>query len=459
MIRKSIIAFCVILFAGIHSEGKASEPIPLTLEEARSRALASNPSLLQAGLDVKAARWGMLGAVADALPHVSFNSSVTRFDDDYVYRQNIMRDVILQEYGQYINEEDFPPFAYKDMYASSISVDQPIYNGGIEFTAVRIARTRKQLIHLAREVQKRETVLQVEKAYYDLCRAYQAAEIQKHALDVTRGYLDRSRRRQQLGLISEVDVLRWEVQESDDFALLIEAQNALSLSQSALAQVMGSSLDESYYPADLRTFSVQDSADLMEGVSSAEVLWEKMQQSSPDLQISDDNVKLEKHNVWLAAANFQPKLNFNYTYSWQADDDVALDGFESWTANISLSMPLFSSFGNVARWQESRLNVRRAQEGARDYRTSLYLQLTTAYNDLSAASSRHESARKMKDRSRKVLATQEKQYELGLITTLELMDARTADLRADINLMNAYFDGRVAKATLMRIAGDISQIE
>ncbi|MFQ5870127.1 MAG: helix-turn-helix domain-containing protein, partial [Candidatus Zixiibacteriota bacterium] len=44
---------------------------------------------------------------------------------------------ILQEYAQYVRPEDLPPFVYRDMYSSSISVDQPIYNGGTEITALR----------------------------------------------------------------------------------------------------------------------------------------------------------------------------------------------------------------------------------------------------------------------------------------------------------------------------------
>lgn len=446
---------CLFLLVGISSNAAAEEPKPITLKEARTGALENSPTLMQARLDEKAAGWGMLSAVSDALPHVNFKSSYVRLDEDYVFRQNIMRDVILQEYGQYIDPEDFPPFAYRNMYSSSVSVDQPIYNGGVEITALRIAGTRKRLIHLTREVQEREIILAVETAYYNLCRAYQAVEVQKRTLEVTQGYLDRFRRQQELGLISPVDILRWEAKESSDEAALVEARNTLKLAELSLARAMGSFGGESYYPADLPEFLVENVTNRSWEIASLETLWENTMQTSPDLQMAQGNVKLEKHNVWLTSANFQPKLNFNYTYSWQADDDIELDGFTSWTAGVSLSMPLFASFGSFARWQEARVNVKKAREGVRDFEAALHMRLTAAYNDWTAALSRLKSALKMSEQTGVMLSTQEKRHELGMITTLELLDARAAELAAGLGIINARFDALIARASLTRIAGNI----
>ncbi len=443
-----------LIAVGLFTFASASEPQPLTLDEAKVRALRDNPVLMQAELDVKAARWGMLGAIADALPEVSFNSTVIRSDDETVFRQNIMRDVILQEYGQYIDPEDFPPFAYKDMYSSNISVEQPIYNGGIELTALRIAGTRKNLINTSRSIQEREVILGVEISYYNLCRAYKAVEVQREALEVTRGYLERFRRRETLGLIPHVDVLRWEVEHTEAEAALIEASNNLRLTELALEHVMGVRENKSYYPADLPRFLSNDSDEPLTQLEPPEILWEKIKDNSPDLRISRDGVKLEGHNVWIASSNFQPKVNFKYIYSWQADADLKLDGFESWTAAISLRMPLFSSFGNVAKFQEARLNLKRAKENARDFETLLHMQLVAAYNDLTSARARLSSARKMVNQTKEVLETQEKRHELGLITTLELLDARTTDLSAELNVVNARFDALTARSQLIRIAGD-----
>lgn len=440
----SLGAFCQVL----------AEEIPITLNEARSRALQNNPLLKQTILDERAARWGMLRAVSDALPHISFNSVVIRSDDESVFRQNIMRDVILQEYGQYIHPEDFPPFAYKDMYSSSISLDQPIYNGGVEITALRIAATRKKMIQLTQEIQTRETKFQAEIAYYNLCRAYQAHQVQKNALSITKGYLERYKRREELGLISSTDLLRWEVQAADDEAALVETENAWRLAELSLARMMGSVEFESYYPTDLEHFLSEDSSGTNTNLLSLDDLWELTKGSSPDLQIVRRSVDLEKKNVWLASANFQPKLNFNYTYSWEADNDWQLDGFESWTASINLRMPLFASFGNIARWQEARINVKRAQEGLRDSEIILRLQLTTAYSNHLTAQAKLNSANKMLKQGREVLKAQEKRYDEGLITTLELLDARNGVLFAQLNQINARFDRFIAEANLLRITGE-----
>ncbi|TKJ41662.1 hypothetical protein CEE37_03590 [candidate division LCP-89 bacterium B3_LCP] len=457
MKKRLLLIICIISQFALSATGLADEKVPISLEEVIATALKNNPSLRQAQLDKSAAGWGMLGAVSEAFPHVSFNSSVLRSDDESVFRSNIMRDVILQEYGQYIDPEDFPPFLYKDMYSSSISVDQPIYNGGVEITALRIAGTRKKIIKLTLETQQRETILQATIAYYNLCRAYQAFLVQQNTLEVSNSYLNRFKRRQDLGLISEVDVLRWEVQAADEYAAFIEAENNLKLANLELGRVIGLSSEGWYYPSDLADFLGVSSGDPSAGIESPESLWERIQERSPDLEIARSSIALEKQNVWLASSNFQPKFNFNYTYAWQSDGDLALDGFESWTASISLSMPIFASFGNVAKIQEARIGVKKAKESVRDYENSLHIQLIAAYSDLQSAAARLNSAKRMSQQAEEVVAAQENRHELGMITMLELLDAKTTKLRAELNQINSLFDALIARERLVRIVGPMDR--
>ncbi len=437
--------FCLILVAG------AAEPQPITLEEARQRALQNNLTLSQARADEQAARWRMLWAVSEVLPHVSLNSSYSRFDEESVYRQNIMRDVIIEQY--HIDPNQFPPFAYRNLYATSLSVDQPIYNGGVELTALRIAGTTKKQISAQRAAREKQLLLDVETVYYNLCRAQQALEVQKNLLDASRQYVARFRRRQDLGLAAPVEVMRWELQAANDNAALVEAQNLLDLAQISLARTLGSPAEETYQPLDLAVLATAgDQA--AENLPALDTLWHQTQAASPDLQIMQRTVELQKRNVGLALSNFQPKLNFNYTYSWQADDDLEPDGFKSWVATVSLSMPLFASFGNVAQYQEARINVKKMQEAERDYELGLYAQMTAAHHELLAASERLKSAQEMQKQARKLLSIQENRSEQGLITNLELLDARNAVQHAELGLINARFEALIARAKLRRLAGE-----
>ncbi len=433
------------------SQSPAGTPVPITLEEAKSRALKNNLTLSQSRRDEQAARWKMLWAVSEVLPHVSLNSSYSRLDEETVARSNIMRDVILQEYGQYINPEDFPPFAFENLYSTSVSVEQPIYNGGMEIVGLRIASTTKRQIRFARAAQERQVLLEVESAYYNLCRAQAALEVQEKMIEVSKGYAERMRRRADLGLAAPVDVMRWELQSSTDEVARVEARSGLEMAQFSLARSLGDDAGNAYVPADLNGLTA-DSL-LSSQVSQLDSLWSNLRRFSPDLQIMQANVDLAKHGLWISLSNFQPKLNFNYTYSWQADDDIRLDGFESWVASVHLSLPIFASFGHFAQYQESRINVKKALEAERDYEAGLYIQLAAARNSLLTALERLKSAQKMTRQAREVLRIQENRSELGLITNLELLDAQSANRQADLALVNARFDALIAAAQVNRMTG------
>lgn len=276
--------------------------------------------------------------------------------------------------------------------------------------------------------------------------------MQEKIIEVSRGYAERIRRRADLGLAAPVDVMRWELQSATDEAALVQARSGFELAQLALGRSLGEDTGTAYLPADLNGLTA-DSL-LTSLVSQLDSLWSNLRQFSPDLQIMQASVDLAKHGLWTSLSNFQPKLNFNYTYSWQADDDIRLDGFESWVASIRLSLPLFASFGNFAKYQESRVNVKKALEAERDYEAGLHIQLAAARNSLLTAIERLKSAQKMTQQAREVLRIQENRSELGLITNLELLDAQSANRQAELALINAQFDALIAAAQVRRWTGE-----
>jgi outer membrane protein TolC len=437
----------VMLLQGVRAE----EPRPITLDEVRSQALQNNLTLSQARRDEQAARWKMIWAVSEVLPHVTLNSSYSRFDEESVFRQNIFRDILIEQY--HINPADFPPFAYKNLYATSISVDQPIYNGGMEINGLRIAATTKRLMSYNRQALEKQTLYEAERAYYSLCRAQAALGVRQQAVEISRQYVARFQHRLELGLTTQVDVLRWELQLAGDEAALVDAQNALHLAQVNLTRLLGAETEKLFLAADLDELIA--AADSVGGnCNDLDSLWSRTRYLSPDLLMMNCNLDLARHNRWTALSNFQPRINFNYSYSWQADDDPALDGFKQWVASISLSWPIFSSFGNVARYQESRINLRKAEDAQRDFEAGLFAQLTAAWSELQSAKKRWISAQKMRRQAEQVLAMQEHRSEQGLITNLELLDARNAAREAELAFINAALDLRIAEAGIQRIAGN-----
>jgi len=67
-----------------------------------------------------------------------------------------------------------------------------------------------------------------------------------------------------------------------------------------------------------------------------------------------------------------------------------------------------------------------------------------------------QASRKMFARSDEMLKSQENRFDLGMITTLELLDAGATHLVAELNVINNTFDVLTAHAKLRRIAGDVA---
>lgn len=448
---KALLKIAFGLTSLVGAIAQAGEPQQITLEQARTRAMEGNLALSQARSAYEASRWAMRAAVSRMLPKVNLSAAYTRFDDQFVQRQNLMRDVIIEQY--HISPNDFPPFAYLNQFSTSLSISQPIYNGGLEITGLQVASSLRQQAQSSLEMQRRQTALDVETAYYNLCRAQQALTLQENLLKASQEYAERFSRRRDLGLAADVDVLRWQLQAASDETALVEARNRLKLAQLGLARAIGDSAQQAdYYPADLEVLNtIQPDSGLIAAEGNS--LWAAARRESPDLVMIQSTVDLAHENSIAALANFQPKINFNYSYSWQTNSTIELDGFNDWTAGISLSFPLFASFGNVAAYQEARVNARKAEQAQSDFELGLYTQLTAAHDELEAAAARLKSASLMQERAAEVLKLQEKRGELGMTTNLDLLDARNAMLQAQLLLINARFDALIAQAKVRRITG------
>jgi outer membrane protein TolC len=138
MTHRIQIAIALLLF---FSTGVAQEL--LTMDGAVGIALERSHQLQAANFDRTSATWGKRTALTNFLPRVELASEATRIDAETDRRANAAIDFIRGSAPALgippSALQDIQPLAYRNSYSSTVTVVQPLYNGGAELVRLDAA--------------------------------------------------------------------------------------------------------------------------------------------------------------------------------------------------------------------------------------------------------------------------------------------------------------------------------
>lgn len=412
----------------------------LTLDRAIKIALENNRLLQAAQYNASAANWGLGESISIWLPHVYYNTTWSRPDDETLDAAEESFALMKQ-----LNP-NAEPSLYEDNYSSSISVIQPIFNGAREYATIRSAAIARNSAKLNAQDMRMQVALEVKKAYYGALSAKELVRVARESQALAQQSLALVKAQQEVGRVTVSDVLRWEAEAASAEGTMAEVENALAQSRMTLAQVIGEPVTRTY---DLPEMIVDvDPQQLLLAERAALAGTEEQLNVGvhPAVKAEESNVKLAQVDTVQSAGALLPNINFNYTYSWETNDTLEPDEDTAWTMGISVEIPLFQSFGAISGIGRSCRTVQATRMGAESYERTFLQRSYAAKLNLRAARLRVISALKAKKHASANLEIVNNRSELGMVTSLELLDAQLAYKNAQSNLIGAISDFNTAMA-------------
>lgn len=435
----------VVVFALAFASFAGAEP--LTLDEAVKTALDNNPSLSAASYQYDGAGWGQAKSVSGYLPKVYFESSVTRLDQDTFdkAKEGEERQIQLME-ALGADTSEFESQVFEDTYSSSVRVQQPIFNGGKELVGIHSATMEKHRTRAALDDAKAGTVNAVKQGFFGVLKAAALVRTAEEALALSQETLKLTQARYEVGQLSRAEVLRWESQVAQAEGSLIQARNASRLARLNLNALMGVELDKAWdypeLPLDLDEGSVNKGEEI--GTEAFPDVADV--RAHPSMEEVDAQVGLSKSQNYLSITDVLPKANFIYSYNWEDNDTLELDGEDGWTATVALEIPLFQSLGGAFGIAQTHKNLLAAKRGKEDAQRGFLRRKHSAQLNMLAAVQRVKSAKKelaFADENYKI--TQSRQ-QVGAASNLDMLDAQFAYIQSKSRLVEAVADFRIAEA-------------
>jgi len=125
-----------------------------------------------------------------------------------------------------------------------------------------------------------------------------------------------------------------------------------------------------------------------------------------------------------------------------------------WVAGVNLNVPMFQGFLELRQKDEAVGKLQSARASSLAVKRTVTTQVLQAIRDVLAARSQVESAQAQLDQAQQVLEVVKVQYDLGLLTNLEYLDAQAGLERAQLGSIQAQYRNVLGEYALRQAVGE-----
>jgi outer membrane protein TolC len=448
----------------------ASERLELSLDEAIELAVQQNGAL-------KAAEAREMGAVAREgqarslmLPSVSASGSYTRLDErPYMDASGFtgIFDPLMEPFEYLVEQGYLDPSTLEglqasggsdkiymgddDVYSIGVTVQQILFAGGAVWNGYKAAEAAAEAASRLTERERHETVYRATEAYLNLLRAQAGFDVTEDAVSQVEAHLDDLEAMFEEGMLLESEILRARVQMSKVRLQRNEAEHAVQLAGAALAYELGLPVDTEIVPSD-------ELAPVGLPELGLEEWTRRGLEARPDLMAAEAGVSAAARGVAAARGEYLPSVVVVGNYNWDRPDrSYEPEFYDHWSVTVALEMNVFDWGGRGNRIREAKAARLEAEEMAEMAEDGVRLDVRSRYLARDEARLAVDIARDGAEQARESLRVTREAFRSGAATNADVLDAQTALTTAEMDLVNARAQLRLAEAGLMLATGGINR--
>jgi outer membrane protein len=333
-------------------------------------------------------------------------------------------------------------------YSTGLSSSLQLFDGGRRFFDVKRTKADVDAAEAGETASKYQVALQVKQQYYNILAARESQSAAQAQIDQAQQQLRSSSLRLRAGAATVSDSLRSVVALGNARLSMLTAVNNLRVANATLTRLIASQQTVTAMPSDTldQQVIVPDIAELTPLVDHG-----------PAIKQADAQLASAHASVRSAKTAFLPTVNMNFNRSGSGLDPAFGIGDKRYAYNQNLSFSLnFPLFNNLNR----EVNVARAivaedvaEASLRDAKLLAHQTLVQSIGQIRTAQEQVAIQVTSVAAATEDLRVQQRRYELGATTLLDLLTSQTQLDNARTALIRARYDYRVAKAQLEALIG------
>ena len=340
----------------------------------------------------------------------------------------------------------------RNIWAGSILLTQPLFMGGAIVAMNKMADIAEDMSANSTEMRRQSTLYNIDRAYWQVVSLTHKKRLAEGYRDLIKKLDDDVNKMIQEGVATRSDGLSVSVKVNEAEMALVRVNDGLVLSKMLLCQLCGLPVNEQIMLADENAENIA----VVQLTALPDV--ETAEQHRPELKMMQNTVDLSRQMTNVLKAGNLPQVLLTGGYA--ISNPNVLNGFEKkfggfWNVGLLVRVPVWN-------WGDVKYKVR-ASKGATtmanleldDAREMIELQVNQNSYKLTEANKKLAMAQANIKRAEENLRTADIGFQEGVITPATVMEAQTAWLQAQSQIIDAEIDVKLSQVEMQKTLGTL----
>ena len=424
----------------------------LTLKDAIRYALENKADAEKARLEVTKSEYKIQEVRANALPSISASGGM-------VYNPKLQATYIDGSAFSFLGAPSGPmkmEMGQKWSANAEAKLTQVLFNQTV-FMGLKAARTTREFYMLNQQLTENEIIEKVAQTYYQVYQTRQTLENIESNLALTEKTANVVKGLNQSGLSKKIDVDRTTVAVNNLKSARQQALNGVQLSENALKYMIGMPMSE-VITLPKEGFEANYDLAFEKGNSNTRI----------ELQVLEKQKQLLDLNTKVQRAALYPSLALQATYGYLSmgpktpiiygkKDKVY--GADYSAITLGVNIPIFSGFGTRAKIHQAQIESQALEATLKDTRLAMDLAYENAHSQLTNNLLTINSQKENVKLAEEVLLNTQNNYQQGLASLTDLLEAERSLSDAKNNYTNALLDYKLAEIQLLKSQGKLETMK
>ncbi|SDF72217.1 type I secretion outer membrane protein, TolC family [Epilithonimonas hungarica] len=408
----------------------------ITLKQAIEYALQNKSDALKAKLDITNAEAKILEAKAGALPKINGTANLTY--------NPIIQEIALEgatiKMGQPWNVN------------AGVQVTQAVFNQQV-FVGLKAAKSTKEFYQLNADLTDEQIIERVSNAYFQVFTAQEKKSTLESSFASTEKVRNVIKSLFDNGLSKKIDLDRTNVNLTNIETNIKQSNNGIAQAENALKFYMGMPIETKIQlvPGDMEV-----TPHLLENMVNTD--------ERTEVKVLLKNRELLEYQKKATEAAYYPTVNLTANYNWQGmgekfplingrSNGIMWSDYSS--IGLGVNIPIFNGFATKAKVQQNQIEIDKLEADLKDTKLGLDQAYQNAKSQIENSLSSIENQKANVTLAESVLADTKSNYQYGLATLTDLLDAENSLVQAKNNYTNAILDYKIAEVQYYKSKGEL----
>lgn len=340
----------------------------------------------------------------------------------------------------------------RNIWAGSVMVTQPVFMGGAIVALNRLADINEEMATNSSDLRRQGVLYSTDQAYWQVVSLKHKKRLAEGYLELVKKFDHDVQRMIDEGVATRSDGLSVSVKVNEAEMALQKVDDGLVLSKMLLCQMIGLPLKEDITLVD------EDSENLSVVTLQPQLEVEQAIENRPELKVLGNTVDMTRQVTNILKAGNLPQVALVGGYS--VSNPNVLNGFEKkfgglWNVGVLVRVPLWN-WGDVAyKVRASKGATAIANLEREDVREKIELQVNQNTFKVDEANKRLVTAQTGIERANENLRIANLGFSEGVIAPTVVMEAQTAWLQAQSQLIDAQINVKLSQVDLQKSLGTL----